>query len=121
METLLRSTVGSPDMADWPHDPDGEEGSEGMRKYGMAVIAKKVTPDEEHFPVDVAEFLDEYGEDPVRINHERVVSVNDVFEYVEGDRFEDIVSFHRAVGDAMREGGFWTYHPKGADPERESA
>ncbi|MEF8774376.1 MAG: DUF5785 family protein [Halobacteriales archaeon] len=106
---------------DWPHDPDGDEGSEGMRKYGMAVIAKKVSPAEEHFPLDVDEFLAEHGDEPVRINHERVVAVEDVFEYVDGDEFEDIQSFHRAVGDGMREGGFWTYHPVGSDPERADA
>jgi hypothetical protein len=96
---------------EWPHDPDGEEGSEGKRKYGMAVIAKKVTPDEEHFPLDVDEFLDAHADDPVRVNHDRVVSVADVFEYVDEEGFEDILSFHRAVGDAMREGDFLDYHP----------
>jgi hypothetical protein len=64
---------------DWPHDPDGEEGSEGGRKYGHAVIAKKVDEDED-FPLDVAAFVDEYGDDPVRIDHETVVSVRDIFE-----------------------------------------
>jgi len=27
----------------WPHDLDGEEGSEGKRKYDMAIIVKKST------------------------------------------------------------------------------
>jgi predicted HAD superfamily phosphohydrolase len=101
---------------DWPHDPDGDEGSEGMRKYDMAILAKKVDEDED-FPLSKEAFLDAHGDEPIRVNHERVVSVDDIFEHVEPDEFEDIVSFHKAVGDAMRAGGFWKYHPKGADPE----
>lgn len=100
---------------EWPHDPDSEEGSEGRRKYGMAIIAKKVVDVE--WPLDRVDFVEEYGHHPVRINHGRVVSVADIFEHVDGDQFEDLVSFHRAVGDAMREGGFWEFYPVGADPE----
>lgn len=100
---------------DWPHDPDGEEGSEGKRKYGMAVIAKKV--EEAEWPLRTVDFLEEYSDHPVRVNHDQVVSVGDVFEHVDAEEFEDLLTFHRAVGDAMREGGFWTYHPAGADPE----
>jgi len=44
-----------------------------------------------------------------------------VFEHVSEDEFEDIVSFHKGVGRAMREGGFWEYHPQGEDPERKPA
>jgi hypothetical protein len=104
---------------DWPHDPDGEEGSEGKRKYGMAVIAKKVEGAD--WPIERDAFVTEYGDHPVRINHSRVVSVADIFEAVEAERFQDVVDFHQAVGDAMRAGGFWTYHPTGADPERKRA
>ncbi|PSP82930.1 hypothetical protein BRC83_07755 [Halobacteriales archaeon QS_1_68_17] len=93
---------------DWPHDPDGEEGSEGMRKYGHAVIAKKID-EEEDFPVETAAFVEDYGDDPVRIDHETVVSVADVFEHVEGTEFETFPEFHRAVGRAMREAGYWPY------------
>ena len=81
---------------DWPHDPDGEEGSEGMRKYGHAVIAKKIDEDED-FPFDVDAFVDEYGDDPVRIDYETVVSVREVFAGVEGDGFEDFVALHKAL------------------------
>jgi len=91
---------------DWPHDPDGEEGSEGMRKYGHAVLAKKLD-EEEDFPLDAETYGEEYGDHPVRLNHERVVSVADIFEHVEEERFEDIVDFHTAVGRAMRRGGMW--------------
>ncbi len=91
---------------DWPHDPDGEEGSEGMRKYGQAVLAKKID-EEEDFPVNAADFLDEHGEEPVRLNHERVVSVADIFEHVDETEFEDFISFHKAVGQAMRSAGMW--------------
>ncbi|PSQ17460.1 hypothetical protein BRD00_07035 [Halobacteriales archaeon QS_8_69_26] len=97
------------DEGDWPHDPDGEEGSEEGRKYGMAIVAKKV--EDVTFPLSRAEFVEEHGDDPVRLNHRRVVSVADVFEYVDREEFDDLVEFHRAVGDAMREGGFWEYTP----------
>lgn len=105
---------------DWPHDPDGEEGSEGGRKYGMAILAKKVDEDED-FPIDVDEFVAEHGDEPLRLNYQRVVSVADVFEHVEEETFEDIVSFHKGVGRAMRAGGFWEYHPKGENPQRRRA
>ncbi|MFQ3319548.1 MAG: hypothetical protein ACI8UR_000771 [Natronomonas sp.] len=91
---------------DWPHDPDGEEGSEGMRKYGQAVLAKKLD-EEEDFPLSKAEFVDEHGDEPIRLNHEEVVSVSEIFEHVDEDAFEDIISFHRAVGQAMRSAGMW--------------
>ncbi|MCY4732404.1 hypothetical protein KY092_17785 [Natronomonas gomsonensis] len=91
---------------DWPHDPDGEEGSEGMRKYGQAILAKKLD-EEGDFPLSKADFVEEHGNEPVRLNHERVVSVEDIFEHVEEDEFEDIVAFHKAVGRAMRSAGMW--------------
>jgi hypothetical protein len=96
----------------WPHDPDGEKGSEGMRKYGHAVIAKKIDEDED-FPLDVAAFVDEYGDDPVRIDYETVVPLREIFEHVEGDEFEGFVELHQALGAAMREHGYWFY--EGAD------
>jgi len=105
---------------DWPHDPDGEEGSEGMRKYGMAVIAKKVD-DEEDFPLERDVFVAEYGDDPIRLNYKKVVSLREIFEGVEAEEFETIVDMHKAVGKAMRAGNFWDYHPVGADPEKKSA
>ncbi len=105
---------------DWPHDPDGEEGSEGMRKYGMAVIAKKVD-DEEDFPLERDAFVAEYGDDPIRLNYKKVVSLREIFEGVESEEFETIVDMHKAVGKAMRAGNFWDYHPVGADPEKKSA
>ncbi|QLD86968.1 hypothetical protein HWV23_14945 [Natronomonas halophila] len=91
---------------DWPHDPDGEEGSEGKRKYGQAVLAKKLD-EEEDFPLQKADFVEDHGDEPVRLNHERVVSVDDIFEHVEEDEFEDIVDFHKATGRAMRSAGMW--------------
>jgi len=97
---------------DWPHDPDGEQGSEGRRKYGHAVIAKKVD-EETDFPLDVAAFVDEYGDDPVRIDHETVVSVREIFDGVDAEEFADFVEMHRALGAAMRENGYWFY--EGAD------
>ncbi len=104
----------------WPHDPDGEEGSEGMRKYDMAIIAKKVD-DEEDFPLSSEEFVAEYGEDPIRVNSETVVALKDIFDHVDVEEFETIVDMHKAVGAAMREGEFWEYHPKGENPEKKHA
>ncbi|PSP42265.1 hypothetical protein BRC68_12175 [Halobacteriales archaeon QH_6_64_20] len=105
---------------DWPHDPDGEQGSEGMRKYGQAIIAKKVNEGED-FPLSTAEFVDEHGEEPVRLNHERVVSVAEVFENVDREEFADFPAFHTAVGDAMREHGFWDYDSETENPDRQRA
>lgn len=94
---------------EWPHDPDGEMGSEGGRKYGMAILAKKV--EDVEWPLSAGEFVGDHAHEPIRINHRRIVSVADVFEHVDEEEFEDQVAFHRAVGDAMRAGGFWDYHP----------
>ena len=98
-------------MSDWPHDPDGEEGSEGMRKYGQAVLAKKVD-EEGDFPLSREEFLEAHGEEPVRLGHETVVSVAEIFKHVREDEFADIGAFHRAVGRAMRRGGMWFVDPE---------
>lgn len=95
---------------EWPHDPDGEAGSEGMRKFGLAVVAKKVD-EEDDFPLAVSAFVEEYGAEPVRINHERVVSLEEIFAYVEEDTFADKVAFNRGVGTALREGDFWDDAP----------
>ncbi|CAI50163.2 uncharacterized protein NP_4144A [Natronomonas pharaonis DSM 2160] len=91
---------------DWPHDPDGEEGSEGKRKYGQAILAKKLD-EEGDFPLSASDFVDEHGDEPVRLNHSEVVSVADIFEHVDQSEFDDIVSFHKAVGQAMRNADMW--------------
>lgn len=94
---------------DWPHDPDGDRGSEGRRKYGHAILAKKVNEDED-FPLAAGEFVEAHGEDPVRIDFERVVSADDVFEHVDEDaEFDSLRDFHAAVGEALREAGYWPY------------
>ncbi|SEQ39856.1 DUF5785 family protein [Natrinema salaciae] len=105
---------------EWPVDPDGEEGSDGMRRYDMRIIADKVD-EEEDFPMNRDEFVAEYGDYPIRINHEKVVALSDIFDYVEPEEFETMVDMHKAVGAAMRAGNFWTYHPKGDDPEKKHA
>lgn len=97
---------------DWPHDPDGEQGSEGGRQYGHAIIAKKVDETED-FPLDREAFVAEYGDDPIRIDHETVVPLSEIFEHVEESSFEDIVDMHQAVGRAMRRNDLWFY--EGAD------
>jgi len=105
---------------DWPHDPDGEAGSEGMRKFDMRIIADKVD-EEEDFPMNRDEFVAEYGDHPIRINYETVVALSEIFEYVDPEEFETMVDMHKAVGAAMRAGDFWTYHPQGSDPEKKRA
>jgi len=97
-------------MSDWPHDPDGEEGSEGMRKFGQAVLVKRVD-EEEDFPLSKDEFVEAHADEPVRLDHETVVSVAEIFEHVREDEFEDIGAFHRAVGQGMRRGGLWPVDP----------
>jgi hypothetical protein len=83
---------------DWPYDPDGEEGSEGGRKYGHAVLVKKLD-EEEDFPLRAGDYVEEYGPDPVRIDYETVVSVADIFEPIDDDTvYDDIVAFHKGVG-----------------------
>lgn len=99
-----------PSGRDWPHDPDGEQGSEGGRNYGMAVLSKMVD-EEEDFPLDVSEFVDEYGDWPVRLNYDTVVGVADIFAHVDAEELENKVEFHRAAGKAMRENDMWEFHP----------
>jgi hypothetical protein len=99
---------------DWPHDPDGDEGSEGRRKYGQAVLAKKIDEGED-FPLSAAEFVEEFGDHPVRIDYDRVVSVEEIFEYVDDDAvFDDFPAFHRTVGEALREADYWPYRLESA-------
>lgn len=93
---------------DWPHDPDGDEGSEGRRKYGHAVVAKKIDETED-FPLDVSAFVAEYGDDPVRIDAETVVPLRDVFEGVDAETVEDFETLHRLLGRAMRANDNWFY------------
>jgi hypothetical protein len=94
---------------DWPHDPDGEKGSEGRRKYGHAILAKKVDESED-FPFTAAEYVEQYGDHPVRIDDETVVSVADVFEAIDEDAdFADFPDFHTTVGEALRAEGYWPY------------
>ena len=93
---------------DWPHDPDGDEGSEGRRKYGQAVLAKKLDEDED-FPLERDAFVKEFGDHPIRIDDETVVSVAHIFEHVDQAEFEDFPDFHTAVGEGLREAGYWPY------------
>lgn len=94
--------------ADWPIDPDGEAGSNGMRRFDMAILSK--FEPKEAFPMDAETFLDRHGEKPVRINHRTIVSVADIFEGVPDDaEFADFPEFHRAVGRALREADYWPY------------
>jgi hypothetical protein len=97
---------------DWPHDPDGEQGSEGRRKYGHAIVAKKID-EAEDFPLSRDEFVAEYGDDPIRIDADRVVPLRELFEGVEAEEFADFVELHQALGRAMRANGHWSY--EGAD------
>jgi hypothetical protein len=98
---------------EWAHDPDGEQGSEGGRKYGIAILAKKV--EDEDFPIVFDRFARQVHDHPVRINHERVVSAGEIINNVPVRKAEDKTAFNRAIGRAMREGGFWDYYPEQAD------
>lgn len=91
---------------DWPHDPDGEEGSEGMRKFGLAVFAKKLN--EADFPVSISEFNDEVGDHPIRIDYDRIVPAGDILSEVSAEEVESMEEFHREVGKAMRANGYWS-------------
>ena len=94
---------------DWPHDPDGEEGSEGRRKYGHAILAKKVD-EEEDFPFTAGKYVEQYGDHPVRIDYERVVSVAEIFADIDDEaEFADFPEFHQVVGEQMREDDYWPY------------
>ncbi len=95
-------------MTDWPHDPDGEEGSEGMRKFGQAILAKKLDEDGD-FPLELSTFVDAHGDEPVRLSHDRVVAVSDIVDHVDATEFETMTEFHRGVGRAMREAGLWEF------------
>lgn len=88
----------------WPHDPDSPAGSKGRRRYGMAILASTI--DRETFPLPVDEYCDEYGEQPVRIDSDTVVSVASICEPIEAATFEDPVDFYQTVGNVLREKGF---------------
>ncbi len=94
---------------EWPHDPDGDEGSEGRRKYGMAIFAKKVA--EEDFPLAIDDFTEEVGDHPIRINYEKVVPASDILQHVDVDEVDSLEEFHRAIGRAMRTGDLWELYP----------
>lgn len=94
---------------DWPIDPDSEDASDGMRRFDMAVLSG--FEPKSAFPMATETFLDRHGDMPVRINHETVISVREVFEQVDPDRFETKTEFHAAVGDAIRATDLWTYDP----------
>ena len=91
-----------------------------MRQYGMAIFAKKVD-EEEDFPLRFDEFNAEFGDDPIRINSKKVVPAREILNGVDIEEVPNIVEFHRAIGRAMRGGGFWDYHPTGSNPERKPA
>ncbi|MGM0372230.1 MAG: DUF5785 family protein [Halobacteriota archaeon] len=95
------------DGSEWPIDPDGEEGSNDLRRFDMAILSKFVP--KSAFPLSTKAFLDAHGEKPVRLNYHRVVSVATLFEHVDAETFETKTEFHRAVGDAIRAGGYWEF------------
>lgn len=96
--------------AGWPIDPDGDEGSNGMRRFDMAILSKFES--KEAFPLTAGTFLERHGTKPVRINHQQVKSVAEIFEHLSVDSFETKTEFHHAVGDAIRAGDLWDYHAK---------
>ncbi len=91
---------------DWPHDPDGDAGSEGRRKYGLAVFAKKV--DEGDFPMTRADCIEAFGDHPVRLDHDRVIAAEAVLEAIDAGPYESQEALLSALGTAMRETGRWS-------------
>ncbi|MFW6153263.1 MAG: DUF5785 family protein [Halobacteriota archaeon] len=91
----------------WPHDPDGDEGSEGGRKYGLAIFAKKL--DGEEFPLTPADCRELFGDDPIRIDHDRVVRAADILEDVPDREYESEATLLAAIGSTMRDRGDWTF------------
>jgi len=89
------------------HDPDGEQGSEGRRQYGHAVLAKKIN-EEEDFPLSAADYVEQYGDHPIRSTTRRSSRRGDL-RGVEKEEFGDFVEFHQELGRAMRENGYWFY------------
>ena len=79
-----------------------------MRQYGHAVLAKKID-EEEDFPLTAADYVEQYGDHPIRIDHETVVSIEEIFEGVDVEEFADFVEFHQELGRVMRENGYWFY------------
>lgn len=92
---------------DWPHDPDGEAGSEGRRKYGLAVFAKKLA--DMDFPVTREACLETFGDDPIRLDHERVIPASDVLEGIDTGSYESREELLGALGSRMRERGQWSF------------
>ncbi|MBS3760890.1 DUF5785 family protein [Halodesulfurarchaeum sp.] len=95
-------------QSDWPIDPDGEEGSNGMRRFDMAILSK--FEPKAAFPMTAEEFLDRHGAKPVRFNHQQIVPVSEIFDQVSVNSFATKTEFHHAVGEAIRDGGLWEYH-----------
>lgn len=94
--------------SEWPFDPDGEDGSRGMRRFDMAILSTFAP--KSAFPTSAADFLAEHGEKPVRMNYRTVVSVADLFEDVPVEEFETKTAFHRAIGEAIRASERWEFH-----------
>lgn len=94
---------------EWPIDPDGEQGSNGGRRYDMAILSKFEPASA--FPMAAETFLERHGEKPVRMNHRTVQSVADLFETLPVEAFETKTDFHKSVGAAIRSGDGWEYGP----------
>lgn len=98
----------------WVRDPDGEEGSECGRKYGLATVMKMV--DEVEFPLEVAASADRVVADANRIDHATVVPAEEIPAHVDVDTAADPTGVHGALGRALRQGGDWTYHAGSRSP-----
>ncbi|MFW6383992.1 MAG: DUF5785 family protein [Halodesulfurarchaeum sp.] len=92
---------------DWPFDPDGENGSDGLRRFDMAVLSR--FEPKTAFPMDRAEFLERHGDKPVRVNYRTVKPVAELLDGIEVETFESKTAFHRAVGEAIRDRSDWEF------------
>lgn len=103
------ATARLPPRPNRPHGPASRPRrrawQRGRRAYGHAVFAKTV--DESSFPLAVERYREEYGAYPVRIDTDRVVSAADILENVGREEFDSLGEFYRAIGEAMRAGGYW--------------
>ena len=95
---------------DWAHDPDAPEGSDGGRRYGLAIFAHTVS--EDHFPTAKAELIDVLEAKPIRLDHTEVVAAEEILEAVDADSFESKTAFLKAIGETMRQHGWWNFDPE---------
>jgi len=69
-------------------------GSTGTR------CSRRRSTTEEDFPLSAADYVEQYGDHPIRIDYETVVSRRGDLRGVEKEEFGDFVEFHQELGRA---------------------